>query len=116
MINKTTIIPSLLIVSLGQEQQRSGEHLGSGGASDEDSPRLVCWPRLGGAGAEDCGGCQAGPPSSWGRAQNLQSRGTELHLKEVGGGPVSTRLGEEAALSGLTGPSYPLSSFWCLSL
>lgn len=40
-----------------------------------------------------------------GRAQNWQSRGTELCLKEVGGRPVPIPLTEEATLSGLAGPT-----------
>lgn len=49
---------------------------------------------VGGAGDEDCGGCQAGWPRSWGRTQNPQSKGTELCLKELGGRPVPTQLGD----------------------
>lgn len=45
-------------------------------------------------------------PGVGGRAQNQQSRRTKLCLKEVGGRPVPTQLGEEAALSGLVGPTF----------
>ena len=42
--------------------------------------------QVGGAGCEDCGGCQAGLPRSWGRTQNLHCRETELCLRRCKAG------------------------------
>lgn len=72
--------------------------------------------RVGDAGHRKCGGYQVGLLRNGGRTQNPKSRGTELYLKEVGGRPVPTQLGEAVALVGCLAPfPSPLPSFWCLS-